>query len=134
MIFSEELPRENATSILRIRRPLHRLGPSRPIGELGQLRRDLRPDLDARLHEHELRAILLLPALLFELLFELLETRGLGRLHERQARIDDQRDDDEQIGDDREEHLLEARERALEDGSFRTMILKVEVHQWFTRL
>ena len=40
----------------------------------------------------------------------------------------------EQIRDDREEHLLEPRERAIEERRIRPVILKVEVHQWFTTI
>src|SRR5882672_3716377 len=102
------------------------------------VRQILRPwwqplDLDLR-HREDVLHGLATRLLQLPLLLQPLEARSLGRFHERKARIDDQTDDDQQVGDDRKEDLLEPRERTLEYGGLRPVILKVEVHQRFTRL
>jgi len=84
--------------------------------------------LDLRLREHELHR---LPLQLhpLALLLQLLLARELGRLHERQPRIHDQPDDDQEVRNDRQQDLLEASERPVEDGRVWAPILQVEVHQ-----
>ena len=81
--------------VLRIRRLLHRLRAAVAIGQLGELGRNLGPDLDLRRDEHELRAARAdRPVLSRAAASMRLGLRRVHRLHEREMRPGEDRNDD----------------------------------------
>ena len=65
------------------------------------------------------------------LLFEIQE--GEQRVS-REMRPGENRNDEEQMHDDREEYDLEPGQRPIQRRDIRAVVLEIEVHQWVTRL
>jgi len=129
-VFDDALRRVATRERERIGRLLRALTRARlaiDVRRLRARRRFERRTIDARLHEHELRAIA-------RLLRNELNGFGLSKNGGEPLRRQEDHDDHHQVKDDGQQHHLEPGQRAPDRSYVRVVILEIEIHQGVTSI